>query len=273
MAPVKNPFLPAMFVLAALLSGCAPEIPDSPAYSLRGGLQAWVDDPLDGTVLTLPVSTTLVCHGSDPAGVQALEFSLEDRVLATSTNPDPGKTLFHVSQTWEPTDPGTYLIRCRAQNLDGEWSEYASVQVSVGEMTGTITPTLTITPTTTTAVLAFSSQVSTHAFEYKHDCVPSPGEVTITAILSSTTGVKSVYLFFRLESSELEVTTEWSFGSPMTPGTGGYSSTISWDDIPQLSQIQWSPAVLAYQFVVMDMGENVLARSHVFRDVTLSPCE
>jgi hypothetical protein len=281
MASMKNPFIPTMLLLAALLASCAPETVLSPAYSLRGGLQAWVDAPLEGTLLILPISTTLVCHGSDPSGVQTLEFSLEDQVLATPTNPEPRMTLFHASQAWEPTDPGTYNIRCRAQNLNGEWSEYAIVQVSVVAMTGTITPTLTFTPTSTStatptptlAALTFTSQVSTHAFEYKRDCVPSPEEVTITAILSSTAGVKSVYLFFRLESSALGVTTEWNEGSPMTSGTGGYSTTISWDEIPQLSQIQWSSAVFAYQFVVVDMGDNVLARSQVFRDVMLSPCE
>jgi len=284
---MKNIILLALLLITSLLPGCAPASNEIAGLSLRGGLQAWVDAPLDGSILTLPITYSLVCHGTDSSGVQALEFNVNEQVFAVVSNPDPGETLFNASQPWQPVDPGMYTIRCRVQNSVGEWSSYASAQVTVVAMTGTITPTLTFTPTETStstatststptptaAVIIFTSQVSTHTFEYQHDCVPSPGEVTITAILSSTAGVKSVYLFFRLESSELGVTTEWNAGSPMTPGTGGYSSTVTWDDIPQLSQIQWSSAAFAYQFVVVDASNNILARSQVFRDVMLSPCD
>lgn len=284
---MKNILLLALLLVTTLLPGCALASREIDGISLRGGLQAWVDAPLEGSVLTLPVDYSLVCHGSDPSGVQALEFNVNEQVFAVVSNPDPGETLFNASQSWQPVIAGLYTIRCRAQNSAGEWSTYASVQVSVVAEMGTLTPTLTFTPaetatstatststlTPTAAVLTFTSSVSTNVFEYQRDCIPSPGEVTITAKLSSTAGVKSLYLYFRLESSALSLVTAWSTGLLMTPGLGGYTSTISWGDIPQLPQISGSSAVFAYQFVVVDMSGSIVARSQVFKDITLNPCD
>lgn len=281
---MKNSNLLTLILIAALLFACAPENTISPGYSLHGGLQAWVDAPLEGTILTLPVSYTLVCHGSDPFGVQALDFSIDEQVLETVPNPDPDSTLFNASTLWEPVEPGTYTVHCRAENSSGEWSEYAVSRVLVVAEIDAVSPVLTILPTPTptatstptltpTTALTFTSQVSTYIFEYQHDCVPNPAQVTIIAMLSSTADVESVYLFFRLESGELGVTTEWNTGVVMSKGTSGYSTTIAWDVIPQLSQVKWSSAVFAYQFVVVDQNEVILARSQVFRDITLRPCE
>lgn len=286
---MKNSFFLSMFLLAALLSACALENPYPPPVSPPGSLQTWVDAPLEGTTLTLPVAYTLVCHGSDPSGVQALEFRINEQVLAEVPNPDSSLTLFYASHPWEPVEPGTYTVRCRAENTSGEWSEFASARVMVVETLDEIsptpslipalteTPTVTLTPTSTItstpAIITFTSQVSSNVFEYQHDCVPSPGQVTITARLSSTLGVKSVYLFFRLESGELGIITDWNTGVLMAKGTDGFSSTIAWDAIPQLSQILWSSAVFAYQFIVVDTSEAVIARSQVFRDITLKPCD
>lgn len=285
---MKNTCLLTILLIAALLSACAPENPYPAPVIQPGSLQVWVDAPLESTTLTLPVAYTLVCHGSDPSGVQALEFSINEQVLAEVSNPDSSLTLFYASHPWEPVEPGTYTIRCRARNTSGEWGGYAAARVFVVEMldgisptpsltqTATLTPTHTATPTVTltatSTTITFTSQVSTNTFEYQRDCVPSPGQVTITARLSNTVGVKSVYLFFRLESADKGITTGWNPGILMAKGTDGYSSTIAWDAIPQLSQIMGSSAVFAYQFVVADFSEIVIARSQVFRDITLQPC-
>lgn len=291
---MKNTYLLTLILIASLLSACAPENTISPRYSLQGGLQAWVDAPLEGTILILPVSYNLVCHGSDPSGVQALEFSINEQVLATLPNPNSSATLFNAFHQWVPDVPGTYTVRCRTRNSSGEWGEYAMAQVLLVEAIDTITPTPsstptqtatptitltpirtttpTVTPSSTGAAITFTSNVSTNIFQYQRDCVPNPGQVTITAKLSNTVGVKTVYLFFRLESSALGITTEWNSGVPMVKGTSGYSRTIAWDGIPQLSQIKWSSSVFTYQFVVVDQNEAIIARSQRFRDITLEPC-
>jgi hypothetical protein len=284
--------LPSTLLVVALVGACAPAMASPAGSSLFGGLQAWVDAPLDGAVLKMPVQYSLVCHGTDGSGVQALEFSADGGVLGTATNPDGGATLFNASQGWNPAEPGTYTVMCRAQNAAGDWSGYADARVKVVQDAVTITPTLTptvtptvmatITPTitpTTSAVppaagVTFTSRVSTNSFEYKRDCIPDPSEVAVTAVLSGAPSVKYVFLFFRLESSALGVTTDWNEGLAMTPAGGdAYRSTVAWDDIPQLSQISGSSATFAYQFVAVGQDNRNLGRSQVFRDVTLHPCQ
>lgn len=284
--------LPLFPILAALLGACAAGTVSFEGSSIFGGLQAWVDAPLDGAVLEMPVQYSLVCHGADRSGVQALEISADGEVLGTETNPDRGATLFNASVLWEPHEPGMYTIMCRAQNGAGDWSGYADASVTVVQDAVSTTPTLTpsrtptvtatitptITPTTSTAPAAadvtFTSRVSTNSFEYKRDCVPDPSEVAVTAILSGAPSAKYVFLFFRLESSALGVTTDWNEGLAMTPAGGdAYRSTVGWDDIPQLSQISGSSATFAYQFVAVGQDNRNLGRSQVFRDVTLHPCQ
>lgn len=287
---MKNVPLITLILVAVLLPGCTPDVPGSAFIPLPGRLQAWVDAPLENTYLNIPVSYTLVCHGSDPSGVQALEFSINEDVLAEVPNTDPAATLFQAAQVWEPVEPGTYTVRCRARDSSAVWGDYAAVRVHIlGENgaisvlpshTPTTTATATVTPTVTATFtpipvgspITFTADISTDTFQYQRDCIPDPGQVTITAQLSSTVGVGSVFLFFRLESSELGITTEWNPGEVMIPRAGGYISTISWDAIPQLAQIRGSSAVFAYQFVAVDQGQVVIARSQVFRDITLEPC-
>lgn len=278
--------LPLFPILAALLGACAAGTVSLEGSSIFGGLQAWVDAPLDGAVLKMPVQYSLVCHGADGSGVQALEFSADGEVLGTETNPDGGATLFNASVLWEPHEPGMYTIMCRAQNGAGDWSGYADARVRVVQDAGTITPTSTptITPTMTPTVTptetppaagpAFTSRVSTTSFEYQRDCIPDPAEVTITAVLSGAPSAKYVFLFFRLESSALGVTTDWNEGLAMaSAGGGAFRSSVSWDDVPQLARIWGSSATFAYQFVAVGPSNENLGRSQVFRDVTLRPCQ
>lgn len=137
-------------------------------------------------------------------------------------------------------------------------------------LTATITPTLTITPA---SVLTFRSQVSVNAFQYQRDCVPNPGQVTITAIPSSTAGFTYLFLFFRLESDPPGLITAWNDGMAMNPGSGGtFSKTVTWKDIPDLSLLNGGSAIFAYQFVALDQNYTIMVKSSVFRDVTIAPC-
>lgn len=70
-----------LLILITLMAGCKTAAVNVIGSSIHAGLQAWVDAPLDGTVLVYPVQYTLVCHGTDPSGVQALEFSADEQVL------------------------------------------------------------------------------------------------------------------------------------------------------------------------------------------------
>jgi len=282
-------------ILALNVAGCS-QVPDNlGGSSIFGELGAWLDAPLDNTRLYFPAQYTLVCHGTDPGGVKALEFSANGLLVSMLDNPDPRQTLFSASTVWQPGLPGEYIIRCRAQNRADEWSAFASATVIVVEVTPTIiqtiTPTSSLTPTTTptftptptitpshtstpvSGSITFTSQVSTNEFQYQRDCLPNPGQVTIIAKLSNTTNVFEVYIFFHLENSELGVNTSWNNGLPMLlVGNGEFSRTISWKDIPDLSQIYNHSATFVYQFVAVVGATNNFVRSKTFYDVKLSPC-
>lgn len=136
--------------------------------------------------------------------------------------------------------------------------------------TATITPTLTVTPT---SALSFRSQVSTNAFQYQRDCIPNPGQVTITAIPSGTADFTYLFLFFRLESDPPGVITPWNDGMPMNPGSGGtFSKTVSWKDISDLALLNGGSAIFVYQFVALDQNYSITIKSSLFRDVTIAPC-
>lgn len=285
-------------ILMTLVIGCTPIASSPTGSSVIGGLQAWVDAPLEGTVLTLPVIYRLVCHGTDPSGVNTLEFSVNGEVLITQTNPQVEETLYDASVPWEPTSAGNYTIRCRTQNSQGEWSNHASAKVTVQEPkpeqpeitptftptftdTPTLTPTMTLTSTSTPTVtitptlegMSFTNRISSSEFQYQRDCIPSPPEVTISAVLSNAANVKYVFLFFRLESEALGITTDWNTGMPMTKtGNGIYSVTVNWRDVPQLPQISGSAATFVYQFVVVGQDNSNIGRSQGFRDITFRPC-
>lgn len=278
-----------IFLILFLLSGCAQAAAQPAALLPNTRLQAWVDKPLDRTTLTFPVDYELVCHGADPSGVKALQFSANETILAVQINPDVTNTLFHTTTGWQPGAPGEYTIACRAQNDSGQWSADAIARVKVEAATPTITPTITptvtptITPTVTPTItptppdssaITFTSRVSTARFQYQRDCVPSPAEVTITATLSNTIGVKYVFLFFRLESAALGATTAWNSGLMMTQlRDGSFTRTVSWrDTLAVLPAISGSSATFVYQFVAVDASNNTLARSQRFYDVMLSPC-
>jgi len=246
---------------------------------LPGRLQAWVDAPLDGMVFILPVQYEIVCHGPDPGGVQSLEFSVSEQVLATQSNPDPSQTLFTAPVAWQPTEAGVYVIQCRTENSAGEWSAYASVSVTIVETdlppmpTDTARPTDTVTPIS--VVMLFTPSVSTDRFEYKKDCVPDPGQVTINVTVSDPSPVSAVYLFYHLRNQSGSEETQWN-NETMTPlGEGQYSLTIAWDDFPDLSIISGSKlsSWFIYQFIAQDGEGDILARSSVYSDIAFVPCE
>lgn len=276
------------FWICCLLGGCTQNTSSSASPIFSGNLQAWVDKPLDQATLPFPVEYELVCHGTDPSGVKAIQFNTNGTVLTVSTNVEAKNTLFHTSVIWQPATPGDYLITCRAQNNSDAWSAESAVRVKVIAATPSVTPTLTptITPTLTPTItptstptppaqtaIEFSSRTSSSEFQYQRDCIPNPAQVTITALLSNAANVKFVFLFFRLESSALGVTSAWNSGLMMSPaGNLAFTRTLSWRDIPQLDQIRGSSATFVYQFVAVDENNNNIARSQRFYDVRLSPC-
>jgi hypothetical protein len=94
------------------------------------GPTAWLDRPLDGS--TYPAGpVTLQAHASDADGVSGFEFFVDDDLLLTV--PADGARLAEAIAAWNPTRPGTYVIRARAADPQGNIGPEASSSVMIGE--------------------------------------------------------------------------------------------------------------------------------------------
>ncbi len=101
-------------------------------------------------------------------------------------------------------------------------------------------------------------------------CVPK--EVTVEVKISPADLVGSVGLFYRLEEKEGANVTPWGGGLAMIPQGGGwYKLTVYSEDFPDLAKLK-GDLLLAVQFVANDSGGQVLARSTVYREVTVGQC-
>ncbi len=114
------------------------------------GPTTWMDQPLDGVHVPL-APLVIQAHASDADGVASIEFYEAENLLAAVPTGD--LRLGEASIQWTPTAAGIYVISVSATDSQGNTGPEASVQISVGDlvMTGTPTPApaqvLTGTPT------------------------------------------------------------------------------------------------------------------------------
>lgn len=124
-------FLVCVWVNLVAMS-CEP--PPRPSNAPAGEPRAWIDAPLDGSTFAFPLATPLeiVSHASDPARIVQVELNVNGAVVRADPNPEPGKRLVTMRQTWSPPAPGNYTVLVRAQNSLGTWSGYARAIITIG---------------------------------------------------------------------------------------------------------------------------------------------
>jgi CSLREA domain-containing protein len=97
-------------------------------------------------------------------------------------------------------------------------------------------------------------------------------QVTIRVKVTPADLVKSVGLFYRLESKTGDRFGDWGGGLAMTPEGGGwYRIALNADDIPGIHEWR-DDSILAIQFVANGEGDLILARSPVQRELVVSLC-
>jgi hypothetical protein len=207
--------------------------------------------------------------------------------------------------------PGKYCINVNAAGFAGpgasghwtlipsghEGNTYRPVLLGAGEvLTGQdfawyqngASPTLVPTPVpsftpspvpsdTPTVVfgLAFTPKVTPPVFPYLRNCNPGL-QLDFSVAVSDPSMVHSVVLFLRLKNQSTGAETPWNQGLVMTPqGNGMYETKLSLDQIPNLSDISRlnGKAWLEYQFAATAGQGDVIGRSPVYNDVTLTPCK
>ncbi len=122
-----------LLAVGLVLVGCA-----TPAQ----GPTTWLDRPLDGSALPLgPI--TVQAHASDSDGVASFEFFVDDASLVTASA--DGGRLAQATVEWNPIEAGTYTIRARSTDGQGNASSDATSVVTVG-LLSTASPTAPLEP-------------------------------------------------------------------------------------------------------------------------------
>jgi hypothetical protein len=133
--------------------------------------------------------------------------------------------------------------------------------------------TPTNTPTRTAIGFLFDPiEFSPEILSRHPDCGPT--QVTVRVRITPAELVVSVGLFFRLEEKNGSRVTPWNSVAMKPMGDGWYQVTINTGSLPDTPE--WAQdALLAVQFTANGdaLGNEILARSPVFRQVTVLQCQ
>jgi hypothetical protein len=263
-------------LLALFLVGCGPTQVGPPA-----GPQAWIDTPLDGSSLPL-APVRVVAHGADASGVSQLELVVNGLSQGRQAPQEADQALGLTTWTWEPPDPGLYLLEVRAQGQDGNWSEPARSQVTVLGRTRS-TSTLTLTPTTTatsTATLE-PSPVSEAQIEivrvseetiYVGGSSCGPKEVTIVAEAQHPAGIRVVVLFYRLRNEATGQESEFDSKAMDPIGDDHYQAPLDTDSLLGGAAPADVTFELSYQAVIQAVDGDTSVRTPLSTEVDIKPC-
>ncbi|NTU75085.1 MAG: hypothetical protein HGA86_03080 [Anaerolineaceae bacterium] len=290
-----------LFVISIFLvtSGC--NLPttrvQSPAAVSSFGVHAWLDAPLDGSILPL-APYKVVWHASDDTAVTESELRINDQVVQTSTISKGDAKLVTFSFDWNPSVDGYYVLIVRGKNSGGVWSEPSSAKVFVGEYTPTPTliptttltptPTITLTPTPTstptetptpvTAPIQFlrpRSNIST-VYVYGSGCGRKTVDVHVT--IPNSSNVEQVTARFRLTKSR--AATNWISVEMYLGGDGSWIASLTPDQDFLTSDMtssndfrRYINGAVNYQFSAVNMGGTNTVDSPVYSTVKIVACD
>jgi len=147
---------------------------DVPAVEVGVGSQTWIDAPLDGSRLP-QAPYEIVFHSSDMAGIVQAECSLNSLSVQFDGSGQPSDSIQTFRHVWNPEKPGEYLIVCRGQNSNGDWSPGAQARVTIE---GEAVDELLVQETTVTAAVESPTPSPTVAVVCAYD-VDYLADVTI----------------------------------------------------------------------------------------------
>ena len=269
--------------------------------------QAWFDMPLPDTVFYPPNPCQVIAHGASPNGIAAFEMYLNNAYAYSGKTGDSKQTLATLTTTCPRLIPGWNIIKVRAQDSTGAWSEFTQTRVFFAEerspagapspratdtpastltaiptptatliptLTPTATPAPTLTPTRTSTSTPRSTggvtieSISTNlVYLGRSNC--GPLEVTITARAAAPDGIKVVVLFYRFETGN----SSSGFESVGMKSIGGdlYERTL---DPTSLfgGSVPFDAATLQYQVVVQQTSGDVSIRTPVMADISVQAC-
>jgi CSLREA domain-containing protein len=176
-------------------------------------------------------------------------------------------TCLPIDQRWIPRPQG---LHCDIGAFEAENPATATPPA----VTSTLTPTRTstLTPSPSLAAILFDPVTFSTDIVYAYGRSCNPKEVTVQVKVTPAEWVKSVGLFFRLEEKNGTRVGPWGGGLAMIPRGGGWHRlTLYGEDL--IGGFQSNDEIwVAIQFAANGEDGQVLARSPVYRQVTLGKC-
>ena len=245
-------------------------------------VEAGIDSPGNGTSLPMgPVE--IAYHATSTEGVSFVELSVNGEVVSSIASSDLTQKVVALKYTWQPNVSGSHIIRVRAQNSAGAWSDFSTATINIeGEQqvqqpqdspTEPEDPKETETPSPT----ATPEEMTIHNIEHNLDkfyygsgaC--GSREITISADVTHPDDAFAAILFIRFWDIEGAGTTKWDSGRAMVRKSDGhFSVTLFSESIPNYNAYEF--AVVNYQIVVQNKAGNNLARSEVIKKLGLERC-
>ncbi|WKZ42688.1 MAG: hypothetical protein QY302_11360 [Anaerolineales bacterium] len=272
------------FIACLFLASC-----NMPGQTSTSAPQAWFDMPLPDTVLLPPSPCHMIAHGASPNGIAAFEVYINGAFAFTEPMSD-SQTLAVLDIACPNLVSGKNLIEVRAQDSNGDWSEFAQTTVFLEERipadappplsTGTPAPaftaiptlTATLTPTATSTPQpiggAVIERISSNLV-YLGDSSCGTNEVVILARATAPNGIKVVVLFYRFatdnSSSEFQSVGMKSIGGDLFEATLNPTSLLG-------GSVPFEQATLQYQVVVQQNDGDTSIRTPVLADIAVQAC-
>lgn len=257
--------------------------PGNNGSSSAGGVpRAWFDAPLPGTIFWPPNPCQIVSHGASPSGISMFEFTVNG-VAESVPSPDAQSSLVTLNRECGVSAPGRYSLMVRAQDNNGNWSEYADTYFIIGGDTpatealptnpplATINPNTVTFPTISPTVLAASITLEEFPYDVIYIGASScgPQEITFTAHAVAPNGITVVVLFYRFETGN----SSSGFESVAMSAVGGdtYQRTLNTTSLFG-GAIPFDFATLQYQVVVQQPGGDTSLRTPVMADIAVQAC-
>ncbi len=112
-------------IFSLLLAGC-----NMPAEG-GAGPNAWIDTPLNG--MTLPLEPVVVrSHSASEDGTASAALYVNGVQVRADNVLNPSERLVEISQVWQPTEPGDYVLQVVATDGSGNAASSISVRVHIG---------------------------------------------------------------------------------------------------------------------------------------------
>lgn len=264
-----------ILVLAGLVVSCNAPVAQAPTggESGGGGVRAWFDGPLPGTVYISPNPICqIVAHGASPNGIALFELSVNGAVSASIPSPDANSSLVTLTRDCGLTEPGRYDLQVRVKDNAGQWSGFAQTSLIIAEA-GTVTPTGIVevptaitTPTLVPATGGVSvERVSTDTV-YLGESSCGPLQVSVLARATAPKGIQVVVLFYRFQNGPK------GFESVAMNPQGGdlFQGTVN--PTSALGGVPFEQSTLQYQVVVQQRDGDTSIRTPVIADVLVKAC-